>query len=36
MTDVTWILIGFVIMLGGIYVGVIRPWLAAKLNPEQL
>ena len=36
MTDVTWILIGFVIMLGGIYVGVVRPWLASKLNPEQL
>lgn len=36
MTDVTWIIIGFVIMLGGIYVGVIRPWIASKLDPEQL
>lgn len=36
MTDVTWILIGFVIMLCGFYVGVVRPWLASKLNPEQL
>lgn len=36
MTDVTWIIIGFVIMLGGIYVGVIRPWITSKLDPEQL
>ena len=36
MTDVTWIIIGFVIILGGIYVGVIRPWIASKLDPEQL
>ncbi len=36
MTNVTWIIIGFVIMLAGAYVGVVRPWLATKLNPEQL
>jgi len=34
MTNITWILIGFVIMLAGAYVGIVRPWLAAKLNPE--
>jgi len=36
MTNVTWVLIGFVIMLAGAYVGIVRPWLATKLNPEQL
>ena len=36
MTDITWILIGFITMLVGVYFSFVRPWLATKLNPEQL
>lgn len=36
MTNVTWILIGFITMLVGAYFSFARPWLATKLNPEQL
>ena len=36
MTDITWIIIGFVIMLAGAYFGFGRPWLESKLTPQQL
>lgn len=36
MTDVTWIVIGLAITVLGVFFGVVRPWLTAKLQPEQL
>ena len=36
MTDVTWIIIGFIFMLIGGYIGFVRPWIQSKLTPEQL
>ena len=36
MTDVTQIIIGIILILVGIYVSLIRPWLRSKLTPEQL
>lgn len=36
MTDVTWIIIGFVVMVLGAIFGVGRPWLQSRLSGEQL
>lgn len=36
MTDVTQIIIGVILVLVGIYVSFIRPWIRSKLTPEQL
>lgn len=36
MTDVTQIIIGVILVLIGIYVSFIRPWIRSKLTPEQL
>jgi len=36
MTDITWVVIGFVIMVLGIGMCVVRPWLREKLKPDQL
>lgn len=36
MTNITQILIGIAIIFVGAYVSFVRPWLAAKLSPEQL
>jgi hypothetical protein len=36
MTDITWGIVGFVIMVLGIGLGVVKPWLNEKLKPEQL
>jgi hypothetical protein len=36
MTDITWAIVGFVIMVLGLGIGVVRPWLQEKLKPEQL
>jgi len=36
MTDITQILVGLIIILLGVYVSFVRPWLRTKLSPEQL
>lgn len=36
MTNITQILIGAIIILIGVYVSFVRPWLMAKLTPQQL
>ena len=36
MTDITWGIVGFVIMVLGIGLGIVKPWLNEKLKPEQL
>ena len=36
MTDVTVAVVGLVILVFGLYIAFGRPWLASKLNAEQL
>lgn len=36
MTDITYAIIGFVVMIFGLALAFVRPWLNSKLNPEQL
>jgi len=36
MTNITQIIIGAIIILIGVYVSFVRPWLMAKLTPQQL
>jgi hypothetical protein len=36
MTDVTWIVLGFVFIAIGAYFSFIKPWLASKLSADQL
>ena len=36
MTDITWILLGIIVLAFGGYAMVIRPWLLSKISSEQL
>lgn len=36
MTNITQIIIGAIIILIGVYVSFVRPWLMTKLTPQQL
>lgn len=36
MTNVTWILIGLIIAAVGAFFGIVRPWIHARLDPQQL
>lgn len=36
MTDITWILLGIIVLAFGGYAAVIRPWLMSKVSGEQL
>lgn len=36
MTDVTWIVLGFVFIAIGAYFSFVKPWLASKLSADQL
>ena len=36
MTDVTWIIIGLLIAAIGAFFGIVKPWIHARLDPQQL
>lgn len=36
MTNITWILLGLIVLAFGGYAAVIRPWLLSKMTSEQL
>lgn len=36
MTDITWVLLGIIVLLFGGYAAVVRPWLLSKMSSDQL